>query len=482
MQPYPKKSLPVESAAPCVFCGQWAALLRPKILGWLLFACAVIAVISSGLIAAPSPSQKAALLIMAAIGLWVTRAIPEHLTALLFFLVSMVFSIAPANVIFSGFESTAWWLIFGGLVVGLAIKQSGFGDRIAHRLAKHMGKSYVGIITIIVLIGMVLGFLMPSSVGRAVLMMPIALELAERVGFPANSRGRTGIVLAAAFGSHVPTFAILPSNVPNMVLSGAAEAQYHLAFRYGEYLLLHFPVLGLLKAVLLVFLIVWLFPDQPLRRPRDVEASLQPISAQERKLAVILVLSLTLWATDFLHHISPAWVSLAAAVICLIPGIGLLSPNAVSEQINYGPLLFVAGIMGLGALVSQSGLGPEISNHILSILALEPGANARNFAALTLTSTLIGTITTLPGVPAVLTPLAGEMAHSSGLPIKTVLMTQVVGFSTMLLPYQSAPLVVAMQLGQESIRAAMKLCLALAAATVLLLPLDYFWWHLLGWI
>jgi hypothetical protein len=40
-----------------------------------------------------------------------------------------------------------------------------------------------------------------------------------------------------------------------------------------------------------------------------------------------------------------------------------------------------------------------------------------------------------------------------------------------------------MQLGGESMRAAVILCLWLGAATLfLLLPLDFLWWRLLGWI
>jgi len=40
-----------------------------------------------------------------------------------------------------------------------------------------------------------------------------------------------------------------------------------------------------------------------------------------------------------------------------------------------------------------------------------------------------------------------------------------------------------MQLGGERLASAQKLCLILAAATLIgLLPLNYLWWHLLGWI
>ncbi|MBI1207950.1 MAG: SLC13 family permease [Azospirillum sp.] len=445
---------------------------------------AIAALITSLIILAFPPlaagESHALALTVAAIGLWATGAVPEYLTALAFFTAAMLFKVAPAGVIFSGFESAALWLIFGGLVMGVAVKSTGLGERIAARLARLFGTSYCGVIAGVTLVGVALGFVMPSSMGRTILLMPIALSLADRFGFAPGSRGRTGVVLAAAFGCHIPTFAVLPANVPNVILIGASETLYGWAPSYGSYLLLHFPVLGLLKTAVMVPLIVWLWPDRP--RPAAAVAP-GPMRGEERWLAWLLAAALALWASDFLHHISPAWIGMAAALVLLWPGIGLVGRKAFSEQINYGSLFYVAGIMGLGALVDHSGLGARLAAAILEVLPLAPGHPATNFASLATLSTSVGLITTLPGVPAVLTPLAGEMARAADLPVQSVLMTQVLGFSNPLLPYLSAPLVVAMQLGAERLGPAQTLCAILAILTiVLLLPLDFLWWQLLGWL
>ena len=445
---------------------------------------AMLAVAGAGLvlILAPLPpaETRALALVMAAIGLWATGAVPEHVTALTFFTVAMLTQVAPPRVVFSGFESAALWLIFGGLVMGVAVRSTGLGERIAHSLSRLFGSSYWGVIGGVTLVGVALGFVMPSSMGRAVLLMPIVLALADRFGFAPGARGRTGVVLAAAFGCHVPTFSVLPANLPNIVFAGAAETLYHYTPTYGAYLLLHFPVLGLLKTLLMVPLIVWLWPDTP--RPLEPRPH-TAMSGDERWLALLLAAAVVLWATDFVHHISPAWISMAVAVVLLWPGIGLVKGPAFNREINYGSLFYVGGIMGLGALVGDSGLGSRLAAAILSVVPLTPGEPAWNYAGLATVSTLVGTVTTLPGVPAVLTPLAAQMAEASGLPLDSVLMSQVLGFSNPLLPYESAPLVVAMQLGGERLGSAQKLCLILALATIIgLMPLNYLWWHALGWI
>ena len=96
---------------------------------------------------------------------------------------------------------------------------------------------------------------------------------------------------------------------------------------------------------------------------------------------------------------------------------------------------------------------------------------------------VLSAVVTIPAVPAVLAPLADDFARAAGLPVETVLMVQVLSFSTLLFPYQGPPLVVAMALGEVRFADATKMTLALAAVTVLvLMPLDYLWWRLLGWV
>jgi hypothetical protein len=74
------------------------------------------------------------------------------------------------------------------------------------------------------------------------------------------------------FGTFQLSATILPANVPNLVMSGAAEGSYGIHLNYLPYLLLHTPVLGWLKGAVLIALICWLFPGKP-HPPRDDAAA-----------------------------------------------------------------------------------------------------------------------------------------------------------------------------------------------------------------
>lgn len=429
----------------------------------------------------PPQQVKVIGLALMIIGLWATAQLPEHLTALLFFLLAiLVIQASPANV-FSGFASSAFWMGFGGIVIALATNKSGLSQRLVHHLSDKVSGTYPSLVFGCIVMGLLLSFIMPSSVARVAMLVPVTLVMAEAFGFQAGSNGRIGLILAASFGTFFPSFAILPNNVPNMVLMGSSETLFGIVPLYGEYLLLHFPVLSLIKQLIIGGFILWLFPDQPqpYSGKHDAPSSLTP---QEKKMSWVLFIGLTLWLTDFMHHISPAWIALAMAIFLMLPRIGLIQPKEF-EQIKFAPLIFIAGILGLGAVIAESNLGNLLANALTEFLPLEPEHDLVNFVSLTLISMITGIFTTQPGVPAVLTPLAEHFAQQADWPLKSVLMTQVLGFSTPIFIYQVPPLVIAMQLAGEKMMPAIKLTLWLALACVLLLlPLDYLWWQLLGWI
>jgi anion transporter len=441
-----------------------------------------LVMVRSGAVEPSSPSALAGVLVLLAVAAWAWGGIPEHLVSLAFFAAAVLFSVAPASVVFSGFASSAIWLIFGGQAVGIAIRHTGLAVRIADATVRRIGsRSYPAVIGGVVLVGALLAFVMPSSMGRVVLLLPIAGAIADRYGFEGPGNGRTGVLLAAVFGTHIPSFAVLPANVPNAILAGLAET-HGITLGYVEYFVLHFPVLGLLRGALLVGLIVLLHPARLV--PRDEPAKEKtPLTGKERALAALLALCLGLWATDFLHHVPAAWIALAAGLVVLLPWARLVPERAFQDHMNHASLFFVAGLIGAGAVIVHSGLGEALGRAVERVVPFAPGHGAWNFAALAATGTVLAIFTTAPGLPTVMTPLAGSLSSATGMSVEAVLHSQVIAFSNNVLPYQAPPLVVASQISSLPAAATLRLLLVLAAVTtVVLVPLDYVWWRALGWV
>jgi di/tricarboxylate transporter len=427
-----------------------------------------------------APLLQAAVLVVFAMSSWAFDLFPDPAATLLFFLLAMLFHVAKPGVIFAGFQSPAWWLVFGGSVTAAAVHSTGLGLRLAQLLFGRITASYQAAVAAVALAAVALAFVMPSTLGRILLLSPIVTAFADRLGLEPGRAGRDGLIVVMAAASYMPPTTILPANVPNTILLGAAESLYGVKLTYGPYLLLHFPVLGALKAALLVPLVCRFFPEQrPLVAAPRRDGT--PMTRDETLLALVLTASLLLFATDFLHGISPAWIALAAGVFCLLPGTHLVSPKTFVERVSIIPLIYIAGILGVAALVADGGLATLLSRGLMHLAHLTPGHVTENLAILGAIDVALGFITTLTSLPAVATPLAGDFAAASGLPLYTVLMLEVVAFSIVFLPYQSPPMMIALHLGHVRLRPVTLFCLALAALTIaVLIPLDYLWWRLLG--
>ena len=448
-----------------------------------------IAVFIAGPFVFSDELSSAAVLILLVVGALATGVIPEQITILIFFLLAMLLAIASPQIVFSGFISGAFWLVFGGLIIGAAVETTGLGNRIAQSLISYVRGSYLWVVATILLINLVLIFLMPSTLSRVVLLIPIIISISDQMGYSRGSKPANGLVMVTVLTAYLCSTSVLPANVPNNVLMGASETFLNTPIRYFEYFLLHFPILGALKAIIIWGTVVFLFKpeNQEVKIVTGDTGSIKKSKTQlrkdEKRILIFLVCALLLWATDTVHGITPAWVSLAVGIACLFPKFGVVSPSEFKEKVAIGPLLYVAGIIGIGAVVADSGLGNYLSNVMIEASNLSPDDPLGGFLVLSGISMLLSFFSTMPGVPAIMIPLAPDLQAASGLPLKTVVMTQVIGFSTVWLPYQVPPIIVGMQLAGVPMVAGIKVTFFIAILSIILLtPLIIIWWQFLGYL
>ena len=123
------------------------------------------------------------------------------------------------------------------------------------------------------------------------------------------------------------------------------------------------------------------------------------------------------------------------------------------------------------------------ADFVLAHAGLDPASPGRAFATLSFLAASTGLFATMPGIVAIMSPLAGELANATQFPLFTVLMTIVNGYTMVAFPYQVGPIVFALMLGGARFRDAIRLMLPLLIiSAVVLMPLTYVWWRMLGYI
>ncbi len=446
---------------------------------FLLGGAAFIAVVILSTTADQIAARFAAVSALAIVA-FATRALPEIMTAFLCFLAFLSLGAAPTEVIFSGFASSGIWLLIAGLIIGAAITGTGLGKQIAARIFERTGTSYARSVGLLAVAGVSLGLLVPSTIPRVIILMPVAMSLAGAMGYATGSRGQIGLAITAATSTLLPTYAILTANLPTIVHYGALETLYGIEPSYMAYFVSQLPANLVRFGLLIAFLVP--FTKGEAAQDATVEAQgPEPMTAAQKRLLWVLVVTIGFWATDALHGISPAWIALAAATFVLWPEMGILQKDAMKASVDMSPVFFLAGVFALGAVAQHVGLDRIVADSLVPKLGLEAGSGLHDLYAITGFSALISHLTTAPAAPIVLAPLAGPIAEASGWPVLTVAMAQVIGFSTPILPYQAPPLIVAMALAHIPVKSLTRICIVLAVGMALLgLPLTYLWWNLLG--
>ena len=104
-----------------------------------LMAAAALLALPSG--DATSTAVPALALTVLIVGLMAANAAPEYFFSGLFFALALIFQIAPADAVFSGFRSSAFWLVAGGVVLGMAADKTGLGTAVASIFLGRIGQS-----------------------------------------------------------------------------------------------------------------------------------------------------------------------------------------------------------------------------------------------------------------------------------------------------------------------------------------------------
>lgn len=445
-----------------------------------LAATVLIAAIALGtVVVASDPSVQVLAVAVASIATFALRSLPDATTALFIFLAFLAIGLAPVDVIFSGFAASGFWLLIGGLIIGSAIATSGLGDQIAARIHAHTGASYVRAIWILSLGGVVLGLFVPSAIPRVIVMMPVTLALAKSMGLSTGSRGHTGLLVTAAIMTLVPTYAFLTANLPTIVELGAIEILYGQQISYGDYFVQNAPI-NAVRFVVLIALLLAFGRGSQVAAPAP-QTDTVSLTAPQRRILWILGIAILFWASDGWHGIAPAWISLAAGTVMLLPALGVFAPGAMRSDIDLSVAFLIAAVFCVSAVMTEVGLGQQIADIIVPALGLQEGDSFRNLIAITGFSSGLSHFTIAPATPIVLAPLAQSMSDATGWSINTVAMAHNIGFSTTFLPYQSPPLLIGIAMAQIPVGALTRICLVSAVITCLVgLPLTWVWWTWLG--
>lgn len=262
---------------------------------------------------------------MAAVTVWValwwfTEVMHLAVTSLLPFLLIPVLGIADTTTIANEYMDPLMFLFIGGFFLAIAIEHWNLHKRIALRILMKVGRNPSSILAGIMLATYLLSMWISNT--ATVLMMIAAVtaivhQLGEQSKFDLG-KVAAGLFIGLAYSATIGGMATLVGTPPNMVFFRFYEGHFgqNAGMNFINWFLIGFPVS-------FVFLIAAYFVLRLLFIPKNMNPALDPayfreqyrelgkISAEEKIISVIFIVTAVLWFTragiDFGNFKIPGW-------------------------------------------------------------------------------------------------------------------------------------------------------------------------------
>lgn len=301
-----------------------------------------------------------------AIVAWTLTDINDTYVALAAAIVFAATGIDEPNEFFETLGDPLIWLLLASFMIAAGIKASGLSERMAFAVTRR-ARTVRQLFILLTIVLVATTFLIPSTSGRAALMLPVFLAL--RTLMP-NTRTQTALALL------FPAV-ILLSAIASLIGAGAHLITADILWRTGgEYIGFgRWMLMGLPFAIASSAAAVLVILTQFMRREDQGAALLPPNEAlapkswsgKERIVAMIAGGLVLFWATESVHGISSTLIAILGALLLTAPFVNVVSFKNALKEVDWGMLIFMAATLELGEALIESGGAQWLVENIFGV-------------------------------------------------------------------------------------------------------------------
>ena len=416
---------------------------------------------------------------------WATEVLDHGLTGLIGCYLFWTLGVVEFNVAFSGFANDTPWFLMGAILFGTMAAKSGLAKRLAYMVTLRIGTTYSRLLLAMILSDFLLTLLVPSGMARVTIMAAVAIGLIGAFGLGIGSNVGRGMFLILTYTASVFDKTII-AGAAAITGRGIIESVGGVEVLWSQWLVAYLPI-DVVTILAAWWLTLKMYPPECASLPggiqflKDELQKAGPWSMLEKKCLALMLGAIVMWATDFIHHISPSMIGLGIGLLSVLPFMRILGIDDL-KKLNFLQLFFVAAAIGMGNVLSATKGLAVLTNTVFA--GLEPLLNDSFWAPLTLYWTgfvyhffLASEISML----ATSTPLLMEFAKEHGLSALKLGMLWVFASSGKMFVYQSAVLMVGYGYGYFRAKDIMWMGLLMSVVdSVVLLALVPFYWPLIG--
>jgi anion transporter len=314
-----------------------------------------------------SQAVVALIILCFCIFLFITEWLPSAVTACLGCLLMVLFKVSTIRNAFSGFSSEIVLLVFGALIVGDALFETG--------TARLIGKSVIRLSRdderLFILFGGLVSAALSMFLANTAVVASF-LPIIASVSSISKNMNRKNLTMSVTFGAMYGGAATLVGSTTQ--LTAQAIVQEMAGFSYGMW---DYTKVG--SIMIAIYMLYALFIGYPLGKkiwggrddiaddaaaadPHQHDAALEKPVDKRKVVTMVLIFSFMV-ISFMIGYFSVGMTSLITAMLCIL--FKCTDQNSIIKNMNWSVIFFLAGCLGIASGITEAGVGNLIADGVV---------------------------------------------------------------------------------------------------------------------
>jgi len=318
--------------------------------------------------------QRALVIFILCLTLWITNVIPLAITSLLAIVLLPLLGVLDTKTAFSLFGNRAVFFILGAFILAAALMKSGVSTRLALIFLTRIKKTPQSLLLTVLLSSAFLAFWMPAH-AVAALMFPIILEIARSLKLkPRESSYGKALFLSLAWGAIIGGVATFLGGARNPLAIGMLWEEHGIKIGFLEWMVAVIPIV--LVMLIFAYAVIRIFFKIDIEDVTLAESTLKEkikklgkMASEEKAVGIIMLITIVCWMT-LGNKIGLANIAILSAISLFV--FKIVPWSEIEEYVNWGVILMYGGAIALGFALDHSQAAEWLARQALSPFKLTP--------------------------------------------------------------------------------------------------------------
>ncbi len=333
----------------------------------LLLASSLLLPLPAGL---TRPGACSIMLLLCAILLWVTNALPLAVTTILCATVMPFFGILDLNSVFMRFTNSTFFFMLATFCLTIAISSSSIPQRVSLYLMRQAGTSSTKLLFFFAFGTAAFSAIMSNVPSCAIFCSLILSLMKESKELQDNSSLLKCLMIAVTYAAVIGGFATPAGTSANILAMNLFQEATGKEISFLQWTSVGLPVVFLMLVVCCLWLLLAFRPrpigQETLDAVLKAQVKQEPLTSREIKILVITCAMFVLWiAGTWLPALNTTAVALLGMCLFFCPGINVLTWKQLSEEAPWDMIFLISGSGALAYGLSATGADLWLVNTVL---------------------------------------------------------------------------------------------------------------------